>query len=359
MVLHITKKLADKLKLSPAPATAADGLFSWRANYVQEHGQRFVVFMNDASRFIVVINGAKMAKLKRLPDLFIQTLRETLRSFGVDPEVIDRYIAEAGETAYAKNADRKKTAQLNKSADTAWWSLRDYDGDVDLSVCASSTKIFSTDESFTPKDKMLNLLGKYGLPVLKFHAYDLNVRLELGGRDAVRRLRVPASISFKRLHRVLQAAFGWTNHHLYNFGLLKEWSEDYFAQPDVELVLSEDDFEINPDARLMTGVKLSDYVPEYRKILYTYDYGDNWQHYIEVDNIIDGCSEDLPLLLSGEGDAPPEDVGGTGGFAEFLEVIADPGNEDYEHMTAWVKMQWWKPFDFEATARQVKGSPWY
>ena len=69
MVLHLTKKLADKLKMVPVVQKATDELFSWRANYVQEHGQRFVVFMNDASRFTVVLNEAKAAKLKINPYL--------------------------------------------------------------------------------------------------------------------------------------------------------------------------------------------------------------------------------------------------------------------------------------------------
>jgi hypothetical protein len=105
----------------------------------------------------------------------------------------------------------------------------------------------------------------------------------------------------------------------------------------------------------MTGLKLSDYLPEYNKILYTYDYGDDWHHYIEIENIIDDCEDELPVLLSGEGDAPPEDVGGTGGFTEFLKIIADPKHEEYEHLTTWAKSQLWKPFDFETTAKRING----
>ena len=204
---------------------------------------------------------------------------------------------------------------------------------------------------------MFEFLGSYGMPVLKFRAFDLNARLDLGGKDAVRRLRVPAGITFERLHKLLQKAFGWKDYHLYSFGLFKEWSRNYYAAPDIELVLESDQYdayEANPEARSIAGVKLSDYVPDYQKIMYCYDFGDDWRHYIEIENIIDSCGEELPVLLSGEGDAPPEDVGGSGGFAEFLEIIANPEHEDYGHMTEWAKSQWWKPFDFEMSARLVK-----
>jgi len=124
MILHLTKKLADKLKMSPEPKPAGGGFLSWRANYVQGYvqgyGKRFVVFMNDASHLTVIINKAKAAKLKKLPKLFIRTLRETMLAIGVNPKVKDRYIAELGEITYVKNSDRKKTAQLNKNTEAAW-----------------------------------------------------------------------------------------------------------------------------------------------------------------------------------------------------------------------------------------------
>ena len=357
MILHLTKNLADKLKLSPKPMTAADVFFSWRANYAQGHGFRFVVFMNDASRFTVVINEAKAARLRKLPELFIQTLRETFLALGVNPEVADRYISELGEVTYARNTDRKRTAQLSKNTEAAWWALENFSGDAELSLYANDVpfNISGKDEVVWPRKKMLELLGRYGLSVLKFRAVDLNVRLLLGGRDAIRRLRVPAGIGFEQLHRLLQKAFGWQNYHLYSFGMLREWDRSRYAHPDVELISDKQDMEFDPDAKFMTGVKLSDYAPEYRKILYIYDYGDGWLHHIEIENIIDDCEEELPVLLSGEGDSPPEDVGGPGGFAEFLDIIADPEHEEYENMIQWAKSQWWEPFDFEMAARRVKG----
>ena len=360
MNLFITKKLANKLKLSPPEKAVDDEFLTWRANYVQGSGFRFVSFMNDASRFNIVINEAKVAKLKKLPELFIQVLSDTLLMMGVNPEIIDRYINDLGDITYAKNSDRKKTAQLNANTRSAWWALRDYTADVDLSVEANRD-LYNTsgiDEVIYPKEKMLELLCRYGLPVRKTRAFDLNVRLDLDGNDAVRKLRVPASMTFEKLHSLLQTAFGWRNYHLHDFGLFKEWSDNYYAKADVELVVESkqyDAYESNPDAISVAGVKLSDYVPEYTKILYRYDFGDDWHHYIEVEGIIDDCEDSLPILLSGEGDTPPEDVGGTGGYAEFVEVIADPEHEDYEHLTQWAKSQWWMPFDFDRTARMING----
>jgi hypothetical protein len=361
MILHITKKLAEKLKINVTSEMAAvDEFHSWRANYVQEQGFRFVVFMNDASRFTIVINEAKAAKLKKLNELFIQTLRDTMLAFGINPEVAERYIAEMGEIAFSKNSDRKKTAQLNKCVESSWWCVENLTGDFEISVHANKIGFYNftgEGEPFKPEERMVELLGRYGLPVRKCRAFDLEVRLNLASKDCIRRLRVPASISFMQLHELLQKAFEWHNYHLFYFGILKKDKKGYRTDPVVELVTEIEQREecgSNTRTKPMTGVKLSDYLPEYKKILYVYDYGDDWRSIVSVVNVIDNCEEELPILLSGEGDSPPEDVGGLAGFADFQEIISNPEHEEYEDTIAWAKKQWWSPFDFEKAARWFK-----
>lgn len=40
--------------------------------------------------------------------------------------------------------------------------------------------------------------------------------------------------------------------------------------------------------------------------------------------------------MAGELACPPEDVGGTYGYEEFLEAISNPGHEEHVHMLMWV-----------------------
>jgi len=360
MNLYITKKLQEKLKiehLSVLPAV--DDIYSWRANYVQGHGgHRFVVFMNDATRLTIVINEAKVAKLKKLAELFTIVLRTTLLELGFNPDVADRYMGELGEIAFAKNTDRKQTARLIKCADATWYALRNLTDDVELSVWANNYPHSAPDGSdgsySSPRQNAIKAFAVYGLPVLKSRAFDLNIKLDLDTRFAVRCLRVPANITFKNLHTLIQRAFDWKNSHLHSFGLFKQWSENPYARPDIELVTFINPFEDNADVNLIESQTLDKYVPEYRKILYRYDFGDDWRHYIEVETIIDDCEEELPILLFGEGDAPPEDVGGPGGFADFLEIIADPNHEEHEEMKLWAQSQLWVSFDFKRAARMMR-----
>jgi hypothetical protein len=63
-----------------------------------------------------------------------------------------------------------------------------------------------------------------------------------------------------------------------------------------------------------------------------------------------------PLCLEGARACPPEDVGGIGGYAEFLEALADPEHERHDEF-----LEWTGPFDPEefdpkgATKQMLQG----
>lgn len=360
VIVHLTKKLADKLKLTPDVMDTHDGLLSWRANYAHGHGHHFIVFMNDASRFSIVISDVRAATLRRLPEFFYRALQDTLLSMCVNPKVVKQYMKELGEFSYAKNSDPKKTAQVTKNTDTVWCALRNRFDDVSLSVFVNQIpySISGSNDALFPNEKMLELLGRYGLPVQSSRAFDLHVRLALDGRDAVRRLRVPATFSFAQLHHLLQTAFGWQNRHLYSFGMYREWGEDVLPAPVIELAIGQDDFDDHSNESIMTDYKLSKYMPKYNKILYSYDFADGWQLYIQIEDVIEDFREDLPLLLSGEGDAPPEDVGGPKGFTKFLDIISHPSHDEYKAMMRWARSRLWCRFDFDLFSGRINPRSW-
>ena len=64
--------------------------------------------------------------------------------------------------------------------------------------------------------------------------------------------------------------------------------------------------------------------------------GDNWRHEVVLEKII--TTEDVatkPICIGGQRRCPPEDVGGPHGYQEFLEVIFQPGHEEFEHFRQW------------------------
>jgi hypothetical protein len=142
-----------------------------------------------------------------------------------------------------------------------------------------------------------------------------------------RTLVVPISLRLDRLHLTLQAAFGWTDRHLFEFLA----GEGRWGIPDLD-----GDFGTPPiDAR---KARLCDVVRETgaKTIHYLYDFGDNWDHVIKLEKWFDGAPIDgLPILLDAVGRCPPEDVGGASGYVEYLNTVSDPTYPDHENTCLW------------------------
>ena len=141
----------------------------------------------------------------------------------------------------------------------------------------------------------------------------------------MRRIAVPLAIRLDRLHLTLQAAFGWTNSHLYAFhadGMSWGVLDPYFADAmgDVSKTRL---YDIVRD----TGAKT---------IRYIYDFGDNWEHVIKLEKWVESTTtEGLPLLLDAKGRCPPEDVGGPPGYELFLAALSDPAHPEHAAMRRW------------------------
>ena len=71
---------------------------------------------------------------------------------------------------------------------------------------------------------------------------------------------------------------------------------------------------------------------------YVYDFGDDWHHAVIVEDQNIRIKPDHAglLVIDGANACPPEDVGGAGGYADFLEALADPGHEEHESYRTWI-----------------------
>jgi hypothetical protein len=76
---------------------------------------------------------------------------------------------------------------------------------------------------------------------------------------------------------------------------------------------------------------------------YLYDFGDSWEHDLMLEAILlPETTAQYPTCIGDERRTPPEDVGGTPGYEEYLAVLADPEHEEHDTM-----LQWRGPFDPE------------
>jgi hypothetical protein len=142
-----------------------------------------------------------------------------------------------------------------------------------------------------------------------------------------RRVRVPADITLRRLHRVIQATMGWQDYHLHEF----EIGDRRYGEPDDD-ALPGDERTFNE-----SNVKLGALVDRgARRFRYTYDFGDGWEHDVVVEKVepLD-AEQPCPALIKGERACPPEDCGGVYGYLRLLEVLADPADEEHAELREW------------------------
>ena len=155
--------------------------------------------------------------------------------------------------------------------------------------------------------------------------YQLKVTLKYVEPPIWRRIEVPGSARLDDLHLMIQAAMGWDNCHLHDFRI----GPRRYGIPDADFGTN---FEDERKYRLADVAPTDD-----MRILYTYDFGDNWEHDVVVEKISPAeTGVEYPRCVAGARACPPEDVGSVPGYAQFLEAICDPGHEDHDDMIEWV-----------------------
>jgi hypothetical protein len=155
------------------------------------------------------------------------------------------------------------------------------------------------------------------------------LRIELEDIEPLiwRRVAVRASMNLKAVHRVIQAAMGWRDCHLWGFAA----GEHKYG------MLLPNDPDWNERIKDAAKTKLSTLLAGgVRRISYVYDMGDNWQHRIIIERLKAAePGTQYPQFLGGERRCPPEDCGGFPGYYEFLDDIASKDSKKREATLKW------------------------
>ena len=162
--------------------------------------------------------------------------------------------------------------------------------------------------------------------------YQIKVGLRGAKPPIWRRLEVAADISLARLHDVLQATFDWHGGHMHVFTT----PYGQFATADADL-----------DHQAEASVTLEQVAPGPRsKITYTYDFGDDWEHSIVVEKVLEPAqAASPPRCTAGRRAAPPDDCGGVWGYDELVEILNDPANPDHADRLDWLGLDNADDFD--------------
>ena len=112
---------------------------------------------------------------------------------------------------------------MNKSCETIHFYHELLTGDsilqTEMSIQASRSLVGDGKNQYIrPNEEMYKDLEAFlGKSIFSLKAVALTVTLDLERYRVNRRLVVPINRTFSQLHRIIQIAFGWKNHHLYEF----------------------------------------------------------------------------------------------------------------------------------------------
>ncbi len=144
-------------------------------------------------------------------------------------------------------------------------------------------------------------------------AYILKISLKDIKPPIWRRIIVPAGLSFAQFTLIVNNVFEWDGYHL---------SEFYFRKLEERISndTEQDDSLFNFMDKTVTLDSATTVIDGYFDLkldsVYTYDFGDCWEHTIHVEEIVEDYDKNYAQIIKYKGDAPIEDCGGAWGFAE-------------------------------------------
>lgn len=146
-----------------------------------------------------------------------------------------------------------------------------------------------------------------------------------------RRFRVDGSMTFHDLHKTIQACMGWGDYHAYLFrvgGMQAQGMSD--SGMNVDMMFAGRLGRGKDAKKTKIGALEKGTIGSY-----VYDYGDMWEHGLDVEDSTEG-SLAVPICLEGERACPPEDAGGVSGYTHLLKVLKDPSHKEHKDLMEWV-----------------------
>lgn len=358
MLIQCTKSLLDQLGIKNSELYSPEGheqfpnrFMAWHANFVTIDRKKAIVLMNNGTRYSIVIYRPSKKDFSKINELICEAIITALRMEGVRKEVIEAYMEKAGEITFSKTASKSMVAKMNNAVREIEFMQEYLDEKIRIQryisiVSGRFIQLSGNDPGFYPFEKMLECLSLiYGQEdhevvedVLEIDLYQLKIKIILEGHEIWRQVLVPSTYSFRHLHNIIQTVFNWQNTHLHEFVVERAERKDLKIvmddDPETMEYMNFDAFEISQER----FVALEEIFPTYGEVVYEYDFGDSWEHTIILENVIKS-NEFLATFVEGIGERPPEDVGGEGGYEEYLRIMADVNHPEHEDMKEWFDNQ--------------------
>jgi len=159
--------------------------------------------------------------------------------------------------------------------------------------------------------------------------YQIKVGLKDIRPEIWRRFQIDSKTTLYEMHHIIQIAMNWCNYHLYQFVINDKLyrSRTRYGNPE----LLDDPDAIDDRTTLISSIPFN----EKDTLIYEYDFGDSWNHFIKLEKIIHIGKIKHPKCIAGKLNTPPEDCGGVPGFYNFVDIMFDKKSRDYKSTKKW------------------------
>jgi hypothetical protein len=160
--------------------------------------------------------------------------------------------------------------------------------------------------------------------------YQFRIELKESNPLVWREIAVPEACTLYQLHMLMQASFGWTNSHLFQFSEKGLGDKKHYGVPYEKDDLAQGMI----DAKNVLAKTL--FKKEGDVFIYVYDFGDHWVHSVKLIARIDKDDKYCPVCTGGGGACPPEDVGGIHGYQQMLIAMKALGGQEKKSFIEWL-----------------------
>ncbi|MBS3061415.1 MAG: plasmid pRiA4b ORF-3 family protein [Candidatus Diapherotrites archaeon] len=204
------------------------------------------------------------------------------------------------------------------------------------------------------------------------HIFQFKIQLDEIQPLIWRRFLVGDGITFQQLHETIQTAMEWEDSHMYEFVIGEHTiicSEEghNFAEADFRKLFKSPEFlkmlekqQIGKEGTMLNLRKVNALKEKIEKnkpkqlfdletplqalvnkegqeFKYSDDFGDNWNHTVTLEKIIEQKdAKEYPICLEGARATPPEDCGGVTGYYELVKAMANKNSPQRKELLDWL-----------------------
>ena len=362
MIIHATKKVLDAARIKNAEKdtaydelTADKLLFSWHTNVITIDRRKVLYFVNDLTGISVIYYRPKAADYLKLQQILTEGIARLMKKLGFKEDAIRRYLEDDDCSSIYKTANAAMKARMNQFGESLYWASDSFESEYGFQVndmIRAAYDIQKINKKYVKPIKgfVAKMAEKYGdgtqSSIMDMKSYILKIRLDLEKHNVYRIVEVPANLSFHQLHEAILDIFGWSGYHCHSFDVIDiktgDDGRDYYTPSNITIYDGDnppDDDLIDEDQPYISDreIMLDEVFDAADSCIYTYDFGDDWEHIITVEERKETGGSEKIRLLDMKGERPPEDVGGEPGYEEYLRIISNPDDPEYEETVEWAE----------------------